>query len=51
VPYALITPPSAAARLDRTTGWLRRRPPSERALIVAASVDAARRLEPLRRLA
>ncbi|WP_441289312.1 PD-(D/E)XK nuclease family protein [Sorangium sp. KYC3313] len=40
MPHAVITSPSAAARLDRAVGWLRRRRPAERVLLVGASVEA-----------
>ncbi|XXY45189.1 PD-(D/E)XK nuclease family protein [Sorangium sp. So ce269] len=40
MPHVLITSPSAAARLDRAVGWLRRRRPAERVLLVGASVEA-----------
>ncbi|WP_437335547.1 PD-(D/E)XK nuclease family protein [Sorangium sp. So ce394] len=44
MPHAVITSPSAAARLDRAVGWLRRRRPAERVLLVGASVEAASEL-------
>ncbi|WP_437968136.1 PD-(D/E)XK nuclease family protein [Sorangium sp. So ce260] len=44
MPHALITSPSAAARLDRAVGWLRRRRPAERVLLVGASVEAVSEL-------
>ncbi|EYF05600.1 PD-(D/E)XK nuclease family protein [Chondromyces apiculatus] len=40
----LITSPSAAARLERASAWLRRRRGSERVLILGASIDAANEL-------
>ncbi|WP_437958440.1 PD-(D/E)XK nuclease family protein [Sorangium sp. So ce119] len=42
--HALITSPSAAARLDRAVGWLRRRRPADRVLLVGASVEAVSEL-------
>ncbi|WP_437876828.1 PD-(D/E)XK nuclease family protein [Sorangium sp. So ce513] len=44
MPHALITSPSAAARLDRALGWLRRRRPADRLLLVGASVEAVNEL-------
>ncbi|WP_437327043.1 PD-(D/E)XK nuclease family protein [Sorangium sp. So ce381] len=44
MPHAVITSPSAAARLDRAVGWLRRRRPAERVLLVGASVEAVSEL-------
>ncbi|MGK4007926.1 PD-(D/E)XK nuclease family protein [Sorangium sp. So ce1036] len=44
MPHALITSPSAAARLDRAVAWLRRRRPAERVLLVGASVEAVNEL-------
>ncbi|WP_437577768.1 PD-(D/E)XK nuclease family protein [Sorangium sp. So ce887] len=44
MPHVLITSPSAAARLDRAVGWLRRRRPAERVLLVGASVEAVSEL-------
>ncbi|WP_437288395.1 PD-(D/E)XK nuclease family protein [Sorangium sp. So ce406] len=44
MPHALITSPSAAARLDRAVGWLRRRRPADRVLLVGASVEAVSEL-------
>ena len=44
VPRALVISPSAAARLDRASVWLRRRRPSEQVLLLGASVDAASEL-------
>ncbi|WP_437781056.1 PD-(D/E)XK nuclease family protein [Sorangium sp. So ce1097] len=44
MPHALITSPSAAARLDRAVGWLRRRRPADRLLLVGASVEAVSEL-------
>jgi len=44
VPRALVTSPSAAARLDRAAAWLRRRRGSERVLILGASLEAANEL-------
>ncbi|WP_437734552.1 PD-(D/E)XK nuclease family protein [Sorangium sp. So ce1335] len=44
MPHALITSPSAAARLDRAVGWLRRRRPAEGVLLVGASVEAVSEL-------
>ncbi|MGK3997545.1 PD-(D/E)XK nuclease family protein [Sorangium sp. So ce1024] len=44
MPHALITSPSAAARLDRALGWLRRRRPADRLLLVGASVEAVSEL-------
>ncbi|WP_433932811.1 PD-(D/E)XK nuclease family protein [Sorangium cellulosum] len=44
MPHALITSPSAAARLDRAAGWLRRRRPADRVLLVGASVEAVSEL-------
>ncbi|KYF92056.1 hypothetical protein BE20_12955, partial [Sorangium cellulosum] len=41
MPHAVITSPSAAARLDRAVG---RRRPAERVLLVGASVEAASEL-------
>ncbi|WP_437983900.1 PD-(D/E)XK nuclease family protein [Sorangium sp. So ce117] len=44
MPHAVITSPSAAARIDRAVGWLRRRRPAERVLLVGASVEAVSEL-------
>ncbi|AUX39109.1 hypothetical protein SOCE26_004910 [Sorangium cellulosum] len=44
MPHAVLTSPSAAARLDRAVGWLRRRRPAEPVLLVGASVEAASEL-------
>ncbi|XXT20347.1 PD-(D/E)XK nuclease family protein [Sorangium sp. So ce429] len=44
MPHVLITSPSAAARLDRAVGWLRRRRPAEGVLLVGASVEAVSEL-------
>ncbi|WP_438034549.1 PD-(D/E)XK nuclease family protein [Sorangium sp. So ce204] len=44
MPHAVITSPSAAARLDRAVGWLRRRRPAERVLLVGASVEGVSEL-------
>ncbi|WP_437928066.1 PD-(D/E)XK nuclease family protein [Sorangium sp. So ce291] len=44
MPHVLITSPSAAARLDRAVGWLRRRRPAERVLLVGASVESVSEL-------
>ncbi|WP_437689841.1 PD-(D/E)XK nuclease family protein [Sorangium sp. So ce176] len=44
MPHVLITSPSAAARLDRAAGWLRRRRPADRVLLVGASVEAVSEL-------
>ncbi|HTN82134.1 MAG TPA: PD-(D/E)XK nuclease family protein [Sorangium sp.] len=44
MPHAVITSPSAAARLDRAVVWLRRRRPADRLLLVGASVEAVSEL-------